>query len=182
MAMGIVCPHCGHTNLGGADFCEECFQDLTHESLPKPTEGLQRQIMGEAVKRLKIDQPLGTSLDASVLDAAHLMQDHHIGCLLVLENQKVVGIFTERDLLNKVIGKYTDLKKIRVRDVMTANPVVLKEDDSIAFALNKMAVGGFRHIPVVVGGLPIGIISVRNVLQYLCGPETKKEKHKTKKD
>ena len=138
--------------------------------------------MGEMVKRLKIDQPLGTSPEATVLEAVQLMQSHHIGCLLVLENLKVVGIFTERDLLSKVAGKQTDLRKIRVRDVMTAKPVVLKEEDSIAFALNKMGVGGFRHIPVVVQGLPIGIISIRNVLHYLCGPETKKEKHKEKKD
>ena len=182
MATGIVCPHCGHMNFSGADLCEECSQDLTHESLPKPTEGIQRQIMGEAVKRLKIDQTLGISPEASVPEAIHYMQDHHIGCLLVLEDEKVVGIFTERDLLNKVAGKTPDLQKIRVREVMTANPVVLKEDDSIAFALNKMAVGGFRHIPVVVKGFPIGIISVRNVLRYLCGPETKKEQRQERKD
>ena len=181
MSTGILCPHCGHMNLGGADLCEECSQDLTHESLPKPTEGLQKQIMGESVKRLKIDQPLGTSPETLILDAIHEMQDHHIGCLLVLENQKVVGILTERDILNKVAGKQADLRKLKVREVMTANPVILKEEDSIAFALNKMAVGGFRHIPVVVKGLPIGIISIRNVLRYLCGPETKKEKRKEKK-
>ena len=176
MATGIICPHCGHLNFSGADLCEECSQDLTHQSLPQPTEGIQRQIMGEMVKRLKIDQPLGTSPEATVLEAVQLMQSHHIGCLLVLENLKVVGIFTERDLLSKVAGKQTDLRKIRVRDVMTVKPVVLKEEDSIAFALNKMGVGGFRHIPVVVRGLPIGIISIRNVLHYLCGTDKKKEK------
>jgi len=171
------CPFCGYLNLSGTDTCEQCHQDLHHESLPKPTEGLQRQIMGEMVKRLKIDQPLGIIPNATVEEAVRQMQDHHIGCLLVLDAaQKVMGIFTERDILRRVVGKYADLKKVRVREVMTVNPVVLKEEDSIAFALNKMAVGGFRHIPVVVKGFPIGIISIRNVLRYLCGTDKKKEK------
>lgn len=178
MSSGILCPHCGHLNFSGADLCEECLQDLTHESLPRPTEGLQRQIMGDSVKRLKIDQSLGTSPGVSLLDAVRQMQDHHIGCLLVLEGPQIVGILTERDLLNKVAIRQTDLRTLKVREVMTANPVVLKEEDSIAFALNKMAIGGFRHIPVVAGGLPLGIISIRNVLQHLCGPETKKERRK----
>ena len=180
MAMEILCPHCGHTNLSGADTCEECSQDLTHESLPQPTEGLQKKLLGESIKRMKIDQPLGISPTATVLEAIHSMQDHHIGCLLVLEGPKVVGILTERDLLNKVAGKGADPKKLRVREIMTANPVVFNQDVSVAFALNQMAVGGFRHIPVVVQGLPIGIISIRNVLRYLCGPETKKERRKEK--
>jgi len=77
-----------------------------------------------------------------------------------------VGIFTERDALLKLAGKSLSGKTIG--DVMTRDPVVLREDDTVAVAINKMAVGGFRHIPVVDRSGPTGIVTARDVFHRIA--------------
>ena len=88
-----------------------------------------------------------------------------MGSVLVLEEGRLAGIFTERDALLRVAGRA--LATTPLRDVMTRDPVVLREDDSIAVAIHKMAVGGFRHIPLTSAGVPTGIISARDVFRHI---------------
>ena len=89
--------------------------------------------------------------------------------MLVTEGGRVVGIFTERDALMKLAGRPSTDGAIR--DVMTTDPVVLRAADSVAVAIQKMAVGGFRHIPLVDDGRPIGIVTLdrrfRHVLRVV---------------
>jgi len=85
--------------------------------------------------------------------------------LVVALGGRVVGIFTERDALRKLAGSNID--GVTVGEVMTADPVVLRTDDSVAVAIHKMAVGGFRHIPLVDGGAPVGMITAHDLFRYI---------------
>ncbi len=79
----------------------------------------------------------------------------------------MAGIFSERDLLTKVGERYNEVKSRPVSDFMTADPETLGPDATVAFALNRMDVGDFRHIPIVREGRPESVVSVRDLLCYL---------------
>lgn len=88
--------------------------------------------------------------------------------MLVDNQQKVTGIFTERDYLKNFALKESDPKKVQIKDVATTNAVTISPDTSIAYALNLMSHGGFRHLPVVDElGIAVGVVSVRDVLDKI---------------
>ena len=85
------------------------------------------------------------------------MNQHNIGCMLVTdEENRLVGIFTEWDVLNRVAGLVEDMTQATIADYMTADPVTLKADLPIAQALNLMSIHGFRHVPLVDEQRPAG--------------------------
>jgi CBS domain-containing protein len=91
-----------------------------------------------------------------------------IGCVMVQDAGKFVGIFTERDLLNKLLPDLSRLDR-PVREFMTAEPETVTRTDSIGYCVQAMALGGYRHLPVVEpSGEPCGILSVRDLLRFLC--------------
>jgi CBS domain-containing protein len=96
------------------------------------------------------------------------MKQARLGCALVLDNGKLVGIFTERDLLNKLPGRAAQPATTPVNELMSANPEVLREADSIASALNKMSMGRYRHIPVQKSDGSYCVTSIKHVLKYLA--------------
>ena|SRR3990167_832979 len=102
--------------------------------------------------------------DASVSDAAKLMAKKNVGAILVVEDEQLVGIFTERDAVFRVIAHGRDAKTTPLRAVMTADPETLDPTRSYGHALLLMQEHGFRHVPVVENGHPIGIISSRNAM------------------
>jgi CBS domain-containing protein len=121
------------------------------------------------IKMVPVVPPIVVERGTSVLNAARLMQKEHVGCVLVVEKGKLDGIFTERDILMKVVGSRSDLTKTKVEDVMTTNPETLQPDDVLAYALNYMRVGGYRHVPVVdQQERPVGVVSVKNIVDYLA--------------
>jgi CBS domain-containing protein len=87
-------------------------------------------------------------------------------CVLVMHEGRLVGIFTDRDAVVKAAGRRLDT--FQVGDFMTPDPVVLRHDDPIAVAIHKMAVGGFRHIPIVEDGRPTGVVTARDVFHHLA--------------
>lgn len=108
---------------------------------------------------------ISTTKDVSVRAACRLMASKRIGALLVLENQAIVGIFTERDALNKVLAASLDPDTTSVASVMVADPQTIRADKPLAYALHMMAEGGFRHVPVVDDqGAPLGMVSARDAL------------------
>ena len=123
-------------------------------------------ILETPISDLPLRDPILISPTASVADAVKSMNDHHTGCVLVGREGKLIGIFTERDVLTKDFFRL-DSHTVTVETVMTRNPETLEPDNSIAFALNKMSVGGYRHIPIVDGDKPIGVLSVRDVVDFL---------------
>ncbi len=113
-------------------------------------------------------KPICVNLDTTVAEAIKLMNDQRIGCVCVVKHDKLVGIFTERDVLNKVIRSNLDYKITKVGDLMTYDPEYLYMEDQLAFAVNRMHVGSFRHIPLIdSAGNAVGIVSVRDILKYM---------------
>ena len=120
------------------------------------------------IKSMQLPAPVAVERGATVQDAARLMQERHIGCVLIVQNGVLDGILTERDLLMKIIGTGKDISKVKVEEVMTPNPAALQPDDMIAYALNYMDVGGYRHVPIVdEKERPLGVLSVKNIVEYL---------------
>ena len=161
----MICPVCGHDNLQGLDNCDNCGADLRTVDIPTPGTGFEARLLKEHLDAVDAAQPLVIDSDAPVADALSLMQKEQNGCVLALHDGRLVGLFTERDALLKVAGKPLD--GIRVADVMTADPVMLRPEDSVAVALHKMAVGGFRHVPLVADGRPVGVATARDLLRHI---------------
>jgi CBS domain-containing protein len=132
------CPVCGYDNLIGAEVCDNCGADLAGYDVPQDTTTFHGRLMGEA----------------------------EADCVLVTHDGRLVGIFTDRDAVVKAAGRR--LSTFHVGDFMTPDPVVLRHDDPIAVAIHKMAVGGFRHIPIVEDGRPTGVVTARDVFHHLA--------------
>ena len=107
------------------------------------------------------------SSNTTVSEAARKMKQHEVGALMVVENGKLIGIFTERDALFRILAVGRDPRTAKVSEVMTAHPQTVDPDKPVGYALLMMYEGGFRHVPVVEDGKPIGMISARDAL----GPE-----------
>ncbi len=124
-------------------------------------------ILETPISDLPLRAPILVSAASTVADAVKSMNENHTGCVLVGSEGKLIGIFTERDLLTKDLSR-ADRQQVAVETVMTKNPETLEPDDGIAFALNKMSVGGYRHIPIVEGtGKPVGVLSVKDIVDFL---------------
>jgi CBS domain-containing protein len=132
----------------------------------RPSAGvLDQSRIREPLRLLGPRKPLCLSPDATLADAVRLMREHHVGCVLAVEHDRLIGILTERDLLLKL--ETIDLSRT-VRELMTPDPEVLQPDDPIVYALHRMAVGGYRHVPLVDdAGRPVGILSVKEIVHYV---------------
>lgn len=171
------CPYCGHENIVGADACGKCRHSLTHKDLPAPgKDKLQKLIMTEKLSDfISKEPPLIVDPKSTLQDVIAQMQARPmVGCVLVCDNQKrLLGIASIRDILLKVAGLIPDPSKFTVEKIMTTKPECLDKDAALSFALHKMSIGKFRHVPVLDGNTPIGVVSTRDVIEYLT---TKKKK------
>jgi CBS domain-containing protein len=128
---------------------------------------LARNLKVESVIRLQPTPPLCLRPEQSVADAVSLMRQHRVGCALVCQAGQLVGIFTERDLLRRVLATGAALD-LPLAQCMTANPVVVHPSEAIAAALRRREEGGYRHLPVVdEPGRPVGVLSVKRIVHYL---------------
>jgi len=159
------CPTCGFENLSGADVCDNCGSDLAGRDVPEPAISFHEPLLGEHLDALGIMPPEVVGPSTDIDDAIRRMHDKGIDCVLVVDGGRLVGIFTDRDAVLKVAG--TTLPDRSFGALMTRDPVVLRHDETIAVAINKMAVGGFRHIPIVEDGRPTGVVSARDVFRHL---------------
>ncbi|MBI1943278.1 MAG: CBS domain-containing protein [Betaproteobacteria bacterium] len=100
----------------------------------------------------------------SVSAAARMMAKKHVSAVMVVEDNRLVGIFTERDAVFRVLAQELDAQGTRLADVMTASPRTVAPEESFGYALLMMHEHGFRHVPVVENGAPVGIVSARNAL------------------
>ena len=169
--MYVKCPACGFENVQGEDRCGQCLHSLMYRNLPKPREEdrYQNVMMTAPVSELLTGKDL---LVASTTDTiqkiVQILQKEKRDCVLIYKKKKLVGILSQRDLVLRVAGKYQDLSKVKVETVMTPNPEYVKADDPIVYMVNKMALGGFRHVPVLANdGTPLSIVSIKDVLKYL---------------
>ena len=162
----MVCPQCGTENLMGSDICDNCGADLAGRDTPERATEYRGALLGERLDELAIDEPHLVDSQTKAGEAVRLMHEQGSDCLLVCEGDRLVGIFTDRDAVLKLAGRSLD--SVPLTELMTRDPVVLRHDDTLAVAINKMAVGGFRHIPIVDGGRPTGVLSARDVFQHLA--------------
>lgn len=124
--------------------------------------------MDDPVSILSPRQAVTLSTQATVADAIDVMLRGQIGAVVIVDEQgTAVGIFSERDLLMKLVGQCENYSIAYVRDYMTPAPVTVRETDTLAFALHKMAIGGYRHVPVVSEGRLTGVVSVRDMLAHI---------------
>ena len=107
------------------------------------------------------------SPDASVADAVSLMRDDDLSCVLVMKEDSLTGIFTERDLLTRVMESDRGFDEISLSEVMTPQPISLTAEAGIAFAINEMAVGGFRNLPIVEGK-SVNLLTVHDIIRHLA--------------
>ena len=134
----------------------------------KGSRALDDRFLREPITVLQPAKPVCAERASSVAAVIRQMQEHHIGCVLVVESGRLVGIFTERDLLSEVAGSKSDPESMPVDAVMTADPEALRATDPIVFALNKMSLGGFRHVPLIdEDHRPVGVISVKDIVDYI---------------
>ena len=169
--MKIKCPSCGLDNLEGEDRCQQCLHSLMQRDIPHPKrgDGLQQALLTKPVAELLTGADLLVcSPTDTVQKIVKIFQKEKKNCVLVYSKKKMVGILSNRDLLLRAAGTYPDLSKVTVEQVMTKNPSYVRPEDPIAFAVNKMSVGGYRHVPVIRhDGTPVSILLIKDVLRYL---------------
>ena len=146
------------------------FKDpLSNYEEPQFDDELERSLLQDTIADVMTYKPYKTvSATTTVGQAMKIMVDLDIACLMVVEDDKLVGIFSERDVLNHATEDYNAAKDKPIRDCMTPDPIVVHETECPAKALNQMAVGGFRHIPVLTVDERIaGILGPRRVVKYV---------------
>jgi CBS domain-containing protein len=100
----------------------------------------------------------------SVSKAAKLMAAKNVGAILVVEDDHLVGIFTERDVVFRVVAKGIDAQTTMLAEVMTRTPITVDPEKAFGYALVVMQENGFRHLPVIKDGRPVGIVSSRSAM------------------
>lgn len=164
----IVCPACRAENIEGADLCQNCMADLHAIGIADVFQAPSESDLSLPLSSLRLSRARTVTPQTSVRDAITVMRDDPAGAVVVVNQGPIVGIFTDRDVLKRVAGRPEALEQ-PISTVMTADPVLLDESAPIAVALNKMGVGGFRHIPVTRDGALLAIVTGRDVMSWLIG-------------
>ena len=164
----MICPSCSHDNIAGVDTCEECGQSLSDEYRDWGS-GEFQDILTEQLAVLEPRAPICVAADTSLAEVISLLKGRNVGCVLVTgERGKLIGIFTERDVLYRVTGLIHDLEQITVGSLMTRRPTTLKADAAIQHAMHLMSIHGFRQVPLVdEEDQPVGFVSFRDIVGYI---------------
>jgi len=165
----LVCPDCGHANLAGAADCEECRQPLgPGAAIAGPPASLRRTLLETTIGELQPALALTVAPSDPVLAVIKRMRERKNGSALVLEEDRLVGVFTERHIVTRLTGLPPEkVEGMAVSEVMSRQPRSLREDDTLAFVVHRMAIDNVRHVPIEHPGRPLRFISVRRVLQFL---------------
>lgn len=125
----------------------------------------------EPIEKIIYHDPVTVTKNTKIIDVINLFNEKDVGCVLIIDEvtKKLIGIFTERDVIRKLINNGHNLHKETVENYMTKNPDSLYLSDPIAFALNRMASGGFRHVPLVdENKIPVGFLSIKDIVEHLA--------------
>lgn len=114
--------------------------------------------------------------DRSVLEAARFMMEHNIGALPVLRNGELAGIFSERDIMNRVVAGGRSPGTTKISEVMTPNPRAVSPEESVENCLFIMREFGFRHVPIVEGKKLRGLVSLRDLLLRDADQQVQRER------
>ncbi len=164
----IICPYCASENIEGADDCVGCGQPLADAHLAPPGTEVERSLLRDRISDLRPKPPIKVAPETPIGDVLRLMVQHRIGCVVVAEGNRPIGIFSERDALRKLNTAAAELAARPVSEFMTRGAQTLVADAKIAFAVQRMDLGSYRHLPIVDSrGDAIGIISARDILRHL---------------
>jgi CBS domain-containing protein len=164
----ISCPLCDFVNIEGVDVCEQCGQPLDEMYLPDPKTAVERGLLSDTVSSLSPQRPVVATPQTPLREVLRLMAQHRIGCVLIVEQGRPVGVFSERDALLRVNTRAREWAERPIAEFMTPGPQTLTEDARLVFAVHQMDLGGYRHLPIVNrAGELRGVISVRDLLRYL---------------
>jgi CBS domain-containing protein len=164
----MLCPSCRAENIEGDDLCKNCGHDLRNLDIPDAPSGSQSP---DFIRGRLADLPGAQAGTVGVSDpvalAVRLMQRDETDCVLVTEGGDLKGLITAWDILYKVAGPKEDLNAVTCGQIMTTDPVLFRDDDSIAVALNKMSAREFRHIPLLQDGKVARVITVKDVFRAI---------------
>jgi signal-transduction protein with cAMP-binding, CBS, and nucleotidyltransferase domain len=162
----MICPRCLYDNIPGVDNCAWCVFDLAPLDVPVGQDRVERLLLDDQVADLAPREPVMVPTDTEVGTAIGTLIDEEVGAVLVVDPAGLlVGILSERDLLTRMDDPPD--RSVCVQRVMTPNPETVTLIDTLAFALFKMDTGGYRHLPVVEAGRPVGMISVRDLMRHV---------------
>ncbi|MHC4548981.1 MAG: CBS domain-containing protein [Planctomycetota bacterium] len=138
------------------------------ESAAEEARRLDSRILKEPVRVLDPEPAVSVAPDDDLRVVVQRMSERGQGCAVVVADDRVVGIFTERDAVVRVLAPGSEVSRLKVKDVMTPDPERLTLEDTLGYALHKMSVNGFRHLPIVDDqGRLVGVISQREGVRYL---------------
>jgi CBS domain-containing protein len=133
-----------------------------------PGARIEEILRRDSIRSMRIQPVATTPASARLHDVVSAMQKRRVAAVVVSENDRVVGIFTERDLLNRIVGLALN-DGLTIGEVMTPNPRTLSPDDRIADAIRLMTERGYRHVPLVdAEGKGVGLISARDIVEFVA--------------
>jgi CBS domain-containing protein len=147
-----------------SEFADE-YQDWIEGHRGSPRAAWLDITVGQLERHPLLSLPPDTTIECAIA----LMNQHERGALLVVQDAQLIGIFTERDVLRRVLPRGLSLARTQLSEVMTERPDVLPEHATLAQALRTMARSRYRHLPVVdEQGRPLTIVSMRRIIQFVC--------------
>ena len=165
--MSTTCPSCGTKNLEGVDACANCGGDLSNVDLPKPASQIEQTVMQLPLTSVGMTAVHAVPPDTALEVVVQTLVRQKVDLVEVVDGGRLVGVLSVRDVVTRVGADYQAKLARPVREFMTPNPETLPPDAPVTFAINKMDVGGYRHIPVVQGERMLGVISARDVIRHL---------------
>lgn len=167
MDLATFCPSCATRNLEGADECSNCGMDLRNIDLPRPASELEQSVMHLPLTALDLTVIHALSPDDTLETAVFTLMRQKVDMIEVVEKEQLIGVLSVRDVMTRGGADYREKLGRPLREFMTPRPETLPPDAPITFAINKMSVGGYRHVPVVQGGRMVGVASSRDVINYI---------------
>jgi CBS domain-containing protein len=164
----MICPSCHYENIEGSDECVNCGAALYGLDLPGQPQGSKSpDFIHQPLSSLPIRQAPTVGPSDPVSLAIRRMRNADANCVLVMDGAHMAGIITGWDVVQKVAGATVDLSAVTCGQVMTSEPLYLHAEDSVAVAINMMASGGFRHVPIIKGDAPAGVIVASDVFRHI---------------
>ncbi|MHA2365131.1 MAG: CBS domain-containing protein [Candidatus Hodarchaeales archaeon] len=164
----MQCPACGYENLPGVDFCDECLSPLYHLDLiikPKSETRMEKAILKEKIYQIHSLQALVVPPDKSLKDVLSLMNAGRKCSAVIVENNEIKGIFTERSFIKRACVDFPIIYERPIREVMAENPIVLRSTDSVVDALHLMSVVGYSY--AIIKETPLRVLSITDILHYI---------------
>lgn len=146
------------------------FLDEYSESLESEFRKLEGALLDDTVKLLAPSEPLRLTASATVHEAIEKMVANRRAAVVIVDAEgRLIGIFTERDVLTRVVGQGRDVHRTLLEEVMTRDPEALSPQDRICYAVNRMNIAGYRTVPLVdQERRPIGIVTINDVVKWLA--------------